>query len=61
MAYRGELFNDLKLGFKGSQVMKLDVLVLEHILSERQKQALEGLMQGRKILIFKNMRRFAPA
>jgi hypothetical protein len=32
-----------EIQFKGSQAMKLDVLVLEHKLSERQKQALESL------------------
>ena len=33
-----------EIQLKGSQAMRLDVLVLEHKLSERQKQALEGLM-----------------
>lgn len=33
-----------EIQFKGSQAMKLDVLVLEHKLSKRQKQALESLL-----------------
>lgn len=37
-----------EIQFKGSQAMKLDVLVLEHKLSERQKQALENLMASEK-------------
>lgn len=36
-----------EIQFKGSQAMKLDVLVLQHKLSERQKQAIEAL-QTRK-------------
>lgn len=33
-----------KIQFRGSQAIKLDILVLEHKLSRRQKQALESLM-----------------
>jgi Fic family protein len=37
-----------EIQFKGSQAMKLDVLVLEHKLSHRQKQAMESLMENKK-------------
>ena len=37
-----------EIQLKGSQAMKLDVLVLEHKLSKRQKQALESLMASKK-------------
>jgi len=37
-----------EIQFKGCYCMKLDVLVLEHKLSERQKQALESLMASEK-------------
>jgi Fic family protein len=34
-----------EIQLKGSRAMKLDVLVLQYKLSERQKQALEGLLE----------------
>lgn len=37
-----------EIQFKGSQAMKLGVKVLEHKISERQKQALESLMMNEK-------------
>jgi hypothetical protein len=37
-----------EIQFKGSQAMTLDVLVLEHKLSERQKRVLESLMASEK-------------
>lgn len=37
-----------EIKFKGFQAMKLDVLVLEYKLSDRQKQALESLMTSEK-------------
>ena len=37
-----------EIQLKGSQVMKLDVLVLQYKLSERQKQALESLLTREK-------------
>ncbi len=37
-----------EIQFKGAQAMKLDVLVLEHKLSYRQRQALYSLMSREK-------------
>lgn len=37
-----------EIQFKGSQAMKLDLLVFQHNLSERQKQVLENLMANEK-------------
>ena len=45
---------------KGSHAMKLDVLVLQYKLSERQKQALESLLTTEKNFTIQEYESFCP-
>lgn len=49
-----------EIQLKGSQVMKLDVLVLQYRLSERQKQALESLVTREKDFTIQDYESLCP-
>lgn len=49
-----------EIQFKGSQAIKLDVLVLQYKLSERQKQALESLLTMEKDFTIQNYESLCP-
>ncbi len=50
-----------EIQIKGSQAMKLDVLVLRHNLSERQKQALESMIESEKDFTIQQYESFCPS